>query len=72
MDAIEFVSNYELYLEEIKSVIKPKLYPIIAELKKTDPHDLVTPESWFHNENDARGFVWGMFIRRMKKYSKPN
>ena len=68
MDAIKFVANYEFYLEEIKSVIKPEFLPLIDELKSIDPHDLVTPDAWFQNENDARGYVWGMFVKRVKKY----
>lgn len=63
MDAIKFVANYEFYLDEIKYVIKPELYHIVDELKSIDPHDLVSPDSWFSNENDARGFVWGMFVK---------
>jgi hypothetical protein len=70
MDAIKFIANYEFYLEEIKSVIKPELLPIIDELKSRDPHDLVTPESWFQSENDARGYVWVMFLKRIKNNTK--
>ena len=69
MDAIKFVANYEFYLEEIKSVIKPELLPLIDELKLIDPHDLVTPDAWFQNENDAIGYVWSMFIKRAKKFN---
>ena len=43
MEAIEFVSNYESYLEEIREVIRPELFPLIDELKEIDPHDLVQP-----------------------------
>lgn len=68
MEAIEFVNNYRKYLEEIGHVIKPELHPILNELKEIDPHDLVSPESYFNNENSARGFVWGMFMKRVKKY----
>jgi hypothetical protein len=66
MDAIRFVANYENFLDEIKSVIKPELYPIIEDLQQTDPHDLVSPDTWFQSENDARGYVWGMFIKRVR------
>lgn len=69
MDAIKFVANYENFLDEIKSVIKPELYPIIEDLQQTDPHDLVSPDTWFQNQNDARGYVWGMFIKRVRMFS---
>jgi hypothetical protein len=69
MEAIIFVRNYMDYLEEISSVIKPELLPILDELRQIDPHDLVQPEAWFHTESEAMGFVWKMFIKRVKKYN---
>ncbi len=67
MDAIEFVVNYENYLTEIEQAVKPEYLPIIKELKEIDPHDLVRPESWFQSESEARGYVWSMFLRELKK-----
>ena len=64
MEAIWFINNYEYFIDEIQSVIKPELLPIIEELKATDPHDLVRPDSWFQSESDARGYVWGLFIKK--------
>ena len=69
MEALEFINNYHKYLDEIGSVIKPELLPIIDELRLIDPHDLVQPETWFHTESEAKGFVWKMFIKRVKKYN---
>lgn len=66
MDAFEFVVKYPDYLREIKSVIKPELYPVIEELEQIDPHDLVPPEAWFRIENDARGMVWALFVKKAK------
>lgn len=71
MEAIVFVKNYMDYLEEISSVIKPDLLPIIDELEEIDPHDLVRPDTFFDSENSARGFVWSMFVKRTKKYNAP-
>lgn len=68
MDAIKFVANFDSYLDEIRNVIKPELLPLIDELKSIDPHDLVTPEAWFQSENDARGYVWGMFLKRVRVF----
>ncbi len=67
MEAIEFVNNYSLYVEEIGQVIKTELQPVLDELKGIDPHDLVQPETWFNSESEAKGFVWKMFIKRVKK-----
>lgn len=66
MNAIEFIRKYELYIDEISLVTKPVLQPILDELRQIDPHDLVSPDSWFYNESEARGFVWKMFIKRVK------
>jgi len=65
MDAFEFISNYKKFLEEIETVIKPELLPILEELKETDPHDLITPVTWFINENNAREFVWSLFLKNV-------
>jgi hypothetical protein len=67
MDAFEFISNYNKYVEEIENVIKPELLPTLEKLKEKDPHDLITPESWFINENQARGFVWVLFLNNVRK-----
>ena len=69
MDAFEFVNNYTSYIEEISQVIKPELQPVLDELRQIDPHDLVQPETWFHSESEAKGFVWKMFIKRVRKYN---
>ncbi len=67
MDAIQFVQNYVHYLDEIKSVIRPDLFPIIEELESIDPHDLIGPETWFPSESAARGFVWYSFLKLITK-----
>lgn len=55
MDAIEFIQKWPDYLSEIRQVIKPELIPILEQLEKTDPHDLVRPDTWFPSESSARG-----------------
>ena len=67
MDAIEFVNMYQSYLDEISMVIKPQYESVLNELRETDPHDLVKPDSWFLSEREARGFVWSLFLIRVKK-----
>jgi hypothetical protein len=64
MDAIEFIVKYPEYLQEIRDVVKPELFPLVDELEKIDPHDLLTPASWFPNESSARGYVWSMFLKQ--------
>lgn len=67
MDAIEFIIKFPDFVLEIESVIKPEYYPVIEELKNTDPHDLIKPEEWFIDSKYARGFVWSMFLKNCKK-----
>jgi hypothetical protein len=69
MEAIEFINKYEAYLDEISSVIKPELLPIVDQLKNIDPHDLVTPESCLIDGSHARGYVWRLFLQRVKEDS---
>ncbi len=64
MESISFINNYELYIEEIRSVVKSELFPIIEELKEIYSHDLVRPDSYFLGTQDARGFVWSLFIKK--------
>ncbi|MEI7898132.1 MAG: hypothetical protein WCJ26_13920 [bacterium] len=67
MNAIEFVNRYEQYLDEIRLVIRPELFPQLDELAQIDPHDLITPETWFPNGSAARGYVWGSFLNLLKE-----
>ena len=66
MDAFEFVNKYESYLEEISMVIMPELESVVKKLREIDSHDLIKPDSWFLNECEAKGFVWTLFIKRVK------
>ena len=67
VEAIEFVMNYETYVREIEAVVRLEFKPIIQQMLKIDPHDLITPESYFGHENHARGFVWKIFMQKAKK-----
>jgi len=63
MEALEFVVNYEKYIAEIETAIKPEYLPAIERLRAQDPHDLVRPEAWFQTESAARGYVWTLFLK---------
>jgi hypothetical protein len=67
MKAIEFVMNYETYVKEIEAVVRSEFKPIIQKMLEIDPHDLISPESYFEGENDAKGFVWKIFMKKAKK-----
>ena len=70
MDAIEFIQNCPDYLDEMRVVVKPELIPIIDELSAIDPHDFVRPDTWFPSESAAKGYVWMLFIKRVKKMNE--
>ncbi len=67
MDAFEFILKYPELITELKEIVKPELHPIIEEFEHKDPHDLVTPEAWFINQNQVRGFVLSLFLQQCKK-----
>ena len=67
MEAIEFVVNYENYLNEIEQAVKPEYLPAIERLKANDPHDLVRPDTWFLNASAARGYVWTLFLKEKNR-----
>jgi len=67
MKAIEFVMNYDAYVKEIGGVVRPEFKPIIQKMLEIDPHDLITPESYFEDENGAKGLVWTIFKKKAKK-----
>ena len=70
MLAIEFVANYQSYIETIKKVTKDEYLPIIEEMEKWDPNDLVKPSAWFTTGNDALGYVYSLFLREVEKSEK--
>ena len=51
MKAIEFVMNYESYVKEIEAVVRSEFKPIIQKMLEIDPHDLITPDSYFEGES---------------------
>lgn len=69
MEALEFIARYPEYLESIRKVTKDEYLPILEQMEKTDPHDLVKPDTWFPDENAALGFVYRLFILEIRESS---
>lgn len=67
MDSITFIRKYEIYLHEIQKVVKYEYQSVIDELLEIDPHDLVTPDSWFSDETSTRGLVWTLFLIKIRE-----
>ena len=66
MDAMDFVWKYQDYIDEIRQIIKPEYLPILDELE-IDPHELVSPDSYFLNEDHMKGVMLGIILNRIKK-----
>jgi hypothetical protein len=58
--------KYDEYLDEIEALVKPKYHTIISAMREIDPHDLVAPSSFFTTEYCARGYVWQIFLKKIK------
>lgn len=69
MDAIQFVNNYQKMLSDIENICKPELLPALNELKETDPHDLVQPDTYFPLQS-AQGYVLKLFLREVRNMNK--
>jgi hypothetical protein len=68
MDPFEFINHYNNFLQEIEGIVKPELLPILQELKETEPEEFISPDTWFINENHARGLVWSLFLKKSKTH----
>ncbi len=51
----------------VSNVIKPELTSILNKLRETDPHDLVSPDTYFISEYQAKGYVWALFMKQVRK-----
>lgn len=69
MDSINFIANYNQYIDELSVVIREEHQHVIELLRNKDPHDIVTPDRWFTNEIEVRGLVYVLFLNELKKVS---
>ena len=70
--AIEFTMYCEDYIKDIEQVIKRQYIPAIQKLKDSDPQSLVSPNQVFKNEEEAKGFVWKLFMKEVEKWHGRN
>jgi hypothetical protein len=63
MDAIEFVTRYPAYIEQLEKVVKPEYQYAVKKLNEINPHDIVKPEHYFNSEAEGVGVVCRMFLR---------
>ena len=67
MEAMTFIARYPEYLATIRKVTKDEFLPILEEMEKIDPHDLVKPDTWFPDETAALGYVYWLFLKEARK-----
>jgi len=67
MNAITFIRYYDRFIAELETVMKDVCQPAIEVLKEQDPHDLISPETWFASDYCARGFVYSLFLNECRK-----
>jgi hypothetical protein len=72
MTAIQFIEQYTAILEEIDHVIHPDCYPAMRAMYCVDPHDLITPNAYFANREQAFGFVWKLLAAKVKELKNAN
>lgn len=63
MNAITFIGLYDKYVAELEAITKIECNNAILAMKRKDPHDLITPDTWFPSEYSARGFVYTLFLK---------
>lgn len=67
MNAITFIGHYDRYIAELEAITKEECKKAIRKLKRMDPHDLISPDTWFPSEYSARGFVYSLLLNEVKK-----
>lgn len=67
MNAITFIGYYNKYVAELEAVMKVECKKAIRSMKQKDPHDLISPDTWFPSEYCARGFVYSLFLNECRK-----
>lgn len=70
MDSLEFIQRYPELIDELRQVTDSKWLYLLDEMSLQDPHDLVRPETWFPDENMARGYVLSLFMRKVRAVQK--
>ena len=72
MTAIQFISEYTTILEEIDNLIHTDCYPAMRAMCCIGPHDLITPNAYFANREQAFSFVWKLLCAKVKELKNAN
>lgn len=63
---LKFIRNYEYYLNVLEKIVKPEYQVVIDEMREIDPHELITPDTYF-NSNEGFGLVVNLFVKKTNK-----
>ena len=68
ISSIDISSKFQHYISELEEIIHPDLKMDINKVRELDLHDyFFSPEHWFGNEIEAKGFIWSLFMKQNKK-----
>ena len=67
MNAISFIGYYNRFIAELEVIVKDECKPAIEVLRDQDPHDLISPDTWFTSDYCARGYVYSLFLNECRK-----
>lgn len=62
---LKFIRNYEYYLNVLEKIVKPEYQVVIEEMREIDPHELITPDTYFNSNQESLGFVVNLFIKNL-------
>jgi hypothetical protein len=69
MDAIEFISRYPDYINQLENVGKQEYVPVVQKLKEHDSLDILKPENYFKTELEEMGVVFKLFLKNLNQNS---
>jgi hypothetical protein len=67
MEIHRFIRSYDYYINLLETIVKPEFQEVINEFRETDPHDLVSPETYFSSSQDCLGFIVSLFIKKINQ-----
>jgi hypothetical protein len=67
METMVFIRNYEDYLNILEKIVKPEYQGVIEEMREIDPHELITPDTYFNSGQESFGLVVGLLVNKINK-----
>ena len=67
MEILKFIRNYEYYLNVLEKIVKPEYQCVLDEMREIDPHELITPDTYFNSGQESFGLVVSLFVKKINK-----